>query len=169
MKPDTKNTSNDEITSRGQNDIFEKAVGQFRAGKFSAAREMFERAKLGPAAELRHAAEMHIRMCDRRMSSEEPEPATPDEKYTYGISLMNRGELERAEHYLRAAVDGNGKADHFLYALALCLGLRGDFDSSAESLRRAIEIQPANRVAARNDADFMPLLHHPRLREVLNG
>jgi len=167
MKPDTKQTSNDEV--RSQNELFEKAMTQFRAGKFSPARELFLRVADGPVSELRHAAEMHIRMCDRRIAARPPEPVTADEKYTYGVSLMNRGELESAEHYLRGALAGDGNADHFHYALALCLGLRCDIDGAAEALRKAIEIQPSNRVAARNDSDFVPLLQHPRLREVLNG
>src|SRR6516162_5726567 len=49
---------------------FEAAVKLFHAGKFRAARERFRSAINGSDRGLAHNAEVHIRMCDRRL--EEP-------------------------------------------------------------------------------------------------
>src|SRR5690242_20836864 len=45
-------------------------------------------------------------------------------------------------------------ADHVLYALALAKGLAGDIDGAHDHLKRAIDLEPRNRISARQDADF---------------
>ena len=51
--------------------------------------------------------------------------------------------------------------DHIHYALALAQALGGDSPSAHENLKRAIELEPRNRLIARQDADFAPLAHQP--------
>ena len=60
------------------------------------------------------------------------------------------------------------QAGHLHYAMALLSGLEGDYAASARFLARAIELEPANRSAARNDADFHDILRRPELRAVLD-
>jgi hypothetical protein len=47
------------------------------------------------------------------------------------------------------------------YALAGALALNGDVNGAHDSLKRAIEMEPRNRLAARQDADFAPLANQP--------
>jgi len=156
------------MDSKQQIQVFEKAMSFFHKRDFSRAREHFEKALEGPAADVKHTALMYIKMCERRMSAADVTPKTPDEYYNYGVSLMNRGEHDKALNMLKKAVHGNDRADHYHYALALCAGLRADWETSAAHLRRAIELQPGNRVAARNDAEFQAIAHQPLLREILS-
>ena len=167
LKPELKPTP-EELNQQEQTQLYDKAMGLFHRRDFTRAREVFARVASGPATEKAHAAQMHLRMCDRRLGREQVEPRTPEDHYNYGISLMNSGQHERAEGHLRKAVAGNDRADHFHYALALCAGLRGDYEASARHLRRAIELQPANRGVARNDTDFQAIASHPGLREILH-
>ena len=51
--------------------------------------------------------------------------------------------------------------DHIHYALALAQALSGDLASAHENLKRAIELEPRNRIIARQDADFAPLANQP--------
>jgi len=55
----------------------------------------------------------------------------------------------------------NPQADHMHYALALALALGGDAHRAYESLKHAIELEPRNRLIARQDQDFAPLAHQP--------
>jgi Flp pilus assembly protein TadD len=52
-------------------------------------------------------------------------------------------------------------ADHIHYALALAQALDGDLSSAHQNLKRAIELEPRNRLIARQDADFAPLANQP--------
>jgi tetratricopeptide (TPR) repeat protein len=168
LKPDAKATP-EEISAANQTALFEKAAALFHQRDFAKARPLFEQAAVGPLVEIAHAARMHQRMCDRRLASEEVVLKTPDEHYNYAISLVNRGNPRDAVDLLRKAVAAKPDAGHYHYALALASGLTGDMGAAAEHLRRAIEIEPGNRVAARNDPDFHVLGQDPRLREILSG
>jgi hypothetical protein len=53
------------------------------------------------------------------------------------------------------------------YALALCKGLSGDIDGACENLRRAIDLEPRNRISARQDADFGGFSSHPQIQQLL--
>jgi tetratricopeptide (TPR) repeat protein len=156
-------------TSAGdQAEAFESAVELFRQREFSRARLLFDRAIQGPNVEIAHAAQMHVRMCDRRLGAGS-DPQNPEDQYNFGIALVNQGRTEEAVRYLRAAVAAKDQAGHYHYALALCLALQGDLQGSAVHLRRAIQIEPGNRIAALNDPDFHRIGGHPALRELLNG
>lgn len=171
VKPDSKPAEKPDPSEdpREQNHNFEKAMAWFHKRDFARAHEFFSKAAQGPVAEMRHAAQMHLRMCERRMADRVPELRTPEDKYNFAISLMNRGDLEQAETLLKKAIADRSSADHFHYALALCRGLKGDAHGAAEHLRRAIELQPSNRIAARNEPDFQAILHQPPLRALLGG
>jgi hypothetical protein len=47
------------------------------------------------------------------------------------------------------------------YALALAQALGGRPGGAHENLKRAIELEPRNRIMARQDADFAPLAKQP--------
>ena len=108
-------------------------------------------------------------MCERRMGVQGPPARTPEELYAQATALMNQGQYVQAEPLMQRAVAAKPHADHFLYALALCKGHLGDLRGSADALRQAIEIQPANRSSARRDADFQPLLADGPVRDLVLG
>lgn len=142
----------------------------FHKRDFAHAAPLFAQAAQGPAAALAHTARMHGRMCERRTAQGVQSPKSPEELYTLGVALINQGNYADAENYLRAAVQSDSaKADHFHYALGLAAGLRGNLEDSARHLQRAIEINPANRVTARNDADWHSLARQSPIREILHG
>lgn len=149
--------------------MFERAMSSFHSKDFAKAKGLFEQAAAGSAVELAHSAQMYARMCERRLGAEPAVPKSPEDLYAHSIALMNQGQYSQAEPLLRKAVAAAPRADHFLYALALCQGHLGDLRSSADSLRRAIEIQPGNRTSARRDADFQPLLADGPLRDLVLG
>jgi tetratricopeptide (TPR) repeat protein len=93
---------------------------------------------------------------------------TPDDYYNYGVALTNERRLDEARKHLEKAVSLRA-ADHYEYALALALGLAGDMEAAAKHLRRAIALDPRNRVTVRNDSDFSELLRHTAFQSVLES
>jgi tetratricopeptide (TPR) repeat protein len=83
---------------------------------------------------------------------------TVEDFYNAGVERLNARDFESARRNLQRSIeltrqDGDS-ADHVYYAMAACLALSGDSRGAYENLKRAIEIEPRNRVAARQDPDF---------------
>jgi tetratricopeptide (TPR) repeat protein len=134
--------------------MFDRAIALFHVRKFAAARDLFEAAAAGPAREMAHSARLHAQMCARRIETHQPSLRTPEERYNYAVALINARKLPEAEKHLHQAVAQAPGADHIHYALALCRALAGDAHGACRHLRRAIEINGRNCVAARNDPDL---------------
>src|SRR5262249_6540742 len=117
--------------------------------------------------EMAHNAELHIRMCDRRLETPAVEFRTAEDHYNYAVALINVRNLVEAQQHLETALGLEPQADHVYYALALCKGLAGDLDGAYESLKRAIELEPHNRIAARQDADFASFSDQPQIQRLL--
>lgn len=147
---------------------FEKAMQQFHQRNFKEAKQYFQTAFDGPNRGMAHTARQHFRMCEQRMAAQQPQLQTPEEHYTYAVALLNlRRDLALAEQHLRTAIQGQPGGDHLHYALALCLGLKGDVAGASEAMARAIELRPANRGAARVDPDFREIGQYSPLRDLL--
>jgi Flp pilus assembly protein TadD len=150
-----------------QASAFETAIARFRSGQFAAARELFQKAARGPSREINHTALLHSRMCDRRIAGPTQTPKTAEEHYNYAVALINQHRIEAAEQHLREALAQAPDNDHLYYVLALCRGLGGDLDGAYAHMKRAIELQPRNRIVARNDPDFAEIGQRPPLQELL--
>ena len=146
---------------------FEAGVKLLHARQFRAAREQFRGARNGPDRAIADKAEAHIRMCDQRLEASVMVLKTPEEHYNYAIMLINSRELGTARQHLQTALEQEPNADHIYYALALCCGLSGDPQGAYENLRHAIEIDPLNRMRAKQDADFAFISQQPPLDRLL--
>ena len=150
-----------------QFDAFERAIKLVNKRNFREAKELFEKATEGPNREMASKAALHIRMCERRLSAPAPEPKSAEEHYNYAIALVNLRNLEPARRHLAIALEMEPRADHVHYAMSVCLALSGDASGAYDSLKRAIELQPRNRMVARQDSDFEGIANQPRFSRLL--
>ena len=146
---------------------FEAGVKLLHVRQFRAAREQFRDARNGPDRAIADKAEARIRMCDQRLEAPVIVLKTPEEHYNYAITLINSRELGTARQHLQTALEQEPNADHIYYALALCCGLSGDPQGAYENLRRAIEIEPLNRMRAKQDPDLASISQQPPLDRLL--
>jgi tetratricopeptide (TPR) repeat protein len=146
---------------------YEEAYRLFRGQLYAQAKAAFERAADGPQRELSHNARLHVAMCERRMQSEQIEFSTAEEHYNYAISRLNTRELPIARRHFEAALAMAPNGDHIYYGLSLCCGLGGDYQGCYENLKRAIDLQPKNRLVARQDPDFNTIVQHPVFHQLL--
>lgn len=152
---------------RSQMDAFQQAMRLFHARQFQQARESFLAAMKGIDRSVSHRAGLHASMCDRRLDSPGVVLNTPEDHYNYAVTLINSRDLSTAQKHLRTALDADPAADHVLYALAACQGLAGDLPAAYENLKRAIDLQARNRLAARQDPDFAALADQPAFNRLL--
>jgi len=152
--------------------VFDNAMKLFRKQQFREAKAVFEEATSGPQREISHNAKLHVIMCERRLGKPEVFLDTLDDHYNYAIERLNARDMDVARKHLDCAMqlirqDGNTSTDHLYYALALCAGISGDADTAFENLKHAIELNPVNRMAARQDSDLAPIAQQPRIQQLL--
>src|SRR5207245_11447885 len=150
-----------------QLNTFERGIGLLHKRNYLEAKQMFEKARLGPSLGIAANAASHVRMCERRLSAPAPEPKSAEEHYNYAIALINLRNLDLARRHLATALEMEPRADHVHYAMGVCLALSGDAQGAYDSLRRAIELQPRNRMVARQDSDLEGISNQPRFIRLL--
>jgi tetratricopeptide (TPR) repeat protein len=136
---------------------FESAMKHFHARRFNEARDLFEMATLGPERDVAHRARLHATICQRRVEQAPVDLQTAEDYYNYGIALLNTRKIDDARIHLERALALTPEADHVFYALAAARALSGDAIGAHDHLKRAIELEPRNRLMARQDADFASL------------
>jgi tetratricopeptide (TPR) repeat protein len=140
---------------------FEAAMKLFHARKLAESRELFQIAESGPERDVAQRARLHIAMCDRRLQQATVNLRSAEDYYNYGVALINSRNIAEARTHLEKALQMAPGTDHFHYALALAQALSGDLANAHDNLKHAIDLEPRNRIMARQDADFAPLAHQP--------
>ncbi|MEI9971130.1 MAG: tetratricopeptide repeat protein [Ignavibacteriota bacterium] len=146
---------------------FEAGMKLFHARQFQEARALFSQAVRGPERDVANRAQLHLAMCDRRLQHVTVSLGSAEDYYNYGVALINSRNLPEARAHLEKALEMSPAADHVHYALALAQALSGDMVNAQQNLKRAIELEPRNRLIARQDADFAPLANQPPLDAIL--
>jgi tetratricopeptide (TPR) repeat protein len=154
-------------SAKVQMQAFERAIQLLHQRNFREAKEWFEKARLGPSREIGANAATHVRMCERRLASPPPEPKSAEEHYNYAVALINLRNLGQARQHLETALQMDPRADHVHYAMAVFRALSGDTSGAYDSLKRAIDLQPRNRMVARQDSDFDAIGKNPRFSSLL--
>jgi tetratricopeptide (TPR) repeat protein len=152
------------VTQRGS---FEAAMKLFHARKMREARELFVRASQGPERDVAQRAQIHMAMCDRRLEQPPMTLSSGEDYYNYGVALINTHKAAEARVQLEKALEISPGAEHIHYALALAQALSGDPINAYANLKRAIELEPRNRLIARQDTDFAPLANQPPFDSLL--
>ena len=149
--------------------IYDDAIRLFSQGKLTEARDRFVEVAKGPAPHISDKARSYARVCEQRTTTARLEPRTAEEHFTFGVERLNARDVERAKLHLTQALSLEPKGDHILYTMALCCGLAGDGSGACENLRRAIDLEPRNRILARQDPEFSALASQlPALRALLS-
>ncbi len=147
---------------------YEEALRYFQQQKFHKAKQVLEKVLDGPGKELADRAQMHLRICEQRISRPPtPVPRTPEEHYQQGVAMMNLGRWDEAREHLLRARKLAPKSDYIYYAMAALDCLTGEAELAMENLKVAIDLRPENRYHARNDEDFAFLQEDPRFTELL--
>ena len=154
--------------SEAQLKTYEHAVQLFSQRKLAEARDRFLEVAKGPAPHISDKARSYVQVCERRTNAIQVQLSTAEDHFNYGVERLNARDVELAKHHLGRSLSMQPDADHVLYTLALCCGLAGDGSGACENLKRAIDLEPRNRILARQDPEFLALASQfPGLRALL--
>jgi tetratricopeptide (TPR) repeat protein len=146
---------------------YQNAVQLMQQGKYEKARALFEKISRDGPAEILERSRIYIAVCDRNCRSDDRQFATPEEQYDYAVSLLNTGAFEEARDQFESILADSPQADFAHYGMALLSSMTGQAEDALDHLAKAIEINPANRIQARSDADFVDMADDPRFTELL--
>jgi tetratricopeptide (TPR) repeat protein len=155
------------VNAQKQLGAFESAMRLFHTRNLKDARELFLLAAEGPERDVANRARMHVSMCDRRLQQAPVNLGSAEEYYNYAIAVLNTRNAAEARGHLEKALQMSPGADHILYALALAQAMGGDIAAAYDNLRRAIELEPRNRIMARQEPDFAHLAGQPPFNSLL--
>lgn len=156
--------------SEKQLQIWEQAMTLFTQRKFTDASSAFREAAAGPAAHIADKARSYLQICERQTNAPKLDLKTAEDHFNYGVTRLNARDVDQASKHLQHALSMAPNGDHILYTLALCCGMSGDGDGACENLKRAISLDPRNRILARQDPEFTPLIaQFPALRSLLGN
>jgi len=102
-------------------------------------------------------ARSYIQICEREEAGQKKQSITTDQLYTLGVLEHNRANYDTAISYFLQSLENHPNADYIYYSVAASLAMKGDLARSLENLRKAVELNEASRVYAKNDADFSAL------------
>ena len=148
---------------------FEQGLKSFHDGKQAKALEAFQKIvdAAPPDPQLVARAKQYVRGIEERGRSTDFAPKSADDFYLQGVLKLNDGEPGAALEAFTVALAKAPGDDRILYCQAAAHAQHGDFDAALEALREAIEANPANRIYAQNDPDFVPLRVHEDFRTVI--
>ena len=145
--------------------VFDEAVQLFSKQRFAEAKVRFVKAMEGPALHVRDKARSYGQVCDRKSAPRDLHLRTAEDFFNYGVERLNARDIHVAREQFTRAINLEPNADHAWYSLAIACGIDGDGDAAYENLKRAIELEPRNRILARQDPEFVSLAQQfPQLR-----
>jgi tetratricopeptide (TPR) repeat protein len=155
------------VSSTAAYQHYQQAVQLVQQGKYDKALTALEKLSASAPPELVERCKMYIATCQRQLEHSGLDFGTPEERFDYAISQLNRGFYEEAREQLTAVVHDAPDADFAYYGLSVLDSITGHAQECLTNLGRAIELNPRNRLQARSDGDFQNMVDDPRFTELL--
>jgi len=146
---------------------YQNAVQLMQDGRFEKARTLFDRLMREAPPEIAERTRMYLAVCERNSRTDSLTFRSPEEQYDYAVSLLNNGAYEEARDQFEEILASTPQADFAHYGIAVLNSMTGQAEEALDHLSRAIEINPANRIQARSDPDFVDMADDPRFTELL--
>jgi len=112
-------------------------------------------------------AKQYLATCKTHLERKAAAPKTTEDLYLHGVIQMNDGDLEGALTAFNAAAKKAPQDDRLAYGQAAVHAQGGEVEAAIEALSRAVEINQANRIFAKNDSDFTPLHVHKEFQDIV--
>jgi tetratricopeptide (TPR) repeat protein len=135
--------------------LYEKGLKALQRKNFDGAAAIFRLVLQVPEErELHERARLYLNVCERESSPKAKVPRTIDDRIFAATLALNRRDVDEALLLLRSAASSRPADDHVQYMLALALASSDEVESAAQHLKKAIALNPDNRLQARQEPDF---------------
>ena len=133
---------------------FEKALQQFHKKKYAEAHIAFSKlAADTDSPEFRERCRGYAKACSLRMEETDPKM----DPVARAVFLSNSGCHGEALEILTEIVKTDSRNDALLFTLSCLYAAMGEVNKAVEMLRKAVKLNPDNRVHALNHRDFREL------------
>lgn len=146
---------------------YQNALTLMQQGKFEKARVLFEKLAREGSPAILERSRVYLAVCVRNCADSSLTFKSSEEQYDYAVSLLNTGSFEEARDQFETILAAAPLADFAHYGMALLSSMTGQAEDALDHLTRAIELNPANRIQARSDPDFVDMADDPRFTELL--
>lgn len=148
---------------------YEEALKMMGRKDFGKAARLFDAIiKEHPAErEVCDRARIYLSVCRSHAPAGVQKTKGSDDPYYLGVIAANDGRLEEAADLFEKVLRQDPQSDKALYALATVCGMKGDAAGATDHLRRAIALNPANKIQALNDSDFDALRENAEFMAML--
>lgn len=148
--------------------LYEAGLEALQRREFGAATEALRQVidKFPDERELHDRARLYLKVCERQSGPPPPPPQTLEERIYAATVALNAADPETALRHLESAVAEAPDHDHVQYMLAVAHTLHGATAAALDHLRRAIELNPENRMRGRQEADFESLRNEEAFKQL---
>lgn len=149
--------------------LFNRGVELFNARKFEKAEHLFRGIieKSPEEKEFLDRAHIYVNLIQRQLKPAEPRPRNFEDYYNQAIYHINLGDYDKALSYLKKASEKKPHDPSITYFLALVFAGKEDRESSLKYLMEAVDLDPENRILARNESEFQPMLDDQKFWELI--
>jgi tetratricopeptide (TPR) repeat protein len=149
--------------------LYESALAALQAHEGRRAAELFRTvlARYPDDRDLIDRVRLYLRVCERTIQPAPAGPQTAAERLYAATLALNAGAYAKALEHVQPLREMDADNDHAWYVMAAALAQQGEIAAALEHLRRAIALDPANRVLARRDPDLAPLCSDRAFAELL--
>jgi tetratricopeptide (TPR) repeat protein len=157
----------DEAERKAMLGLYEKALKLVTAGKYEEAHVAFNTMLAKAPPDFAASIRTYIAVCVSQLDRGSTDFRTHEERYDYGISLLNHGNYEDAREVFKNLLIDNPDCDYAFYGMALLASMTSETEECLKHLADAIRLNPQYRLQARSDSDFNNVSDDPMFTELL--
>jgi tetratricopeptide (TPR) repeat protein len=140
-------------------ELFERGLGALQAQEYDKAARIFRAVvdQFPEEKELLERVRLYLNVCSRQTVPLDSTPRNLGEKVYAATLAINAANFVEAVRLLREVEQKDSGHEHAQYMLAVAYTQLGDTARATRHLRKAVDLNPENRVLARRDPDLEAL------------
>ena len=148
--------------------LYEDGIKGVQSRKFASAQKAYQKLvdDYPEERELGERARLYVAVCDRELNPAVAEVQTAEDRLYAATIALNSESIDEALQHLKTVERDEPENPRALYMLAVAYALANNADQAVAYLERSIELEPDNRILARQEPDFERLYEDARFEDL---